>query len=66
MTNRSEHVVDRLAAWVHSPRGGALLAALLTLAVLLPLWLLAVDWYRTELLSAEPGQRSLLVFEAGS
>ena len=65
MTNRSEHDGDRLAAWVHSPRGGALLAALLTLAVLLPLWLLAVDWYRTELLRVGPTQQALLVFEAG-
>jgi PAS domain S-box-containing protein len=65
MTNRSEHVVDQLAAWARSPRGGALLAAVLTLAVLLPIWLLGIGWYRTELLRAEPGQRTLLIFEVG-
>jgi PAS domain S-box-containing protein len=65
MTDQSKHSVDRLAAWARSPRGGALLAALLTLAVLLPLWALAIDWYRAELLSAEPGERTLLIFEAG-
>jgi PAS domain S-box-containing protein len=65
MTDRSERVGDRFAVWARSPRGGALLAAVLTLAVLLPLWFLAVNWYRTELLSAGPSQRSLLVFEVG-
>jgi PAS domain S-box-containing protein len=47
------------------PRGGALLAALLTLTILLPLWMLAAGWYRSELLNGDPGQRSLLIFEAG-
>src|SRR5512139_461847 len=65
MADRPKHRMDRLTAWARSPRGGALLAALLTLAVLLPLWILAIDWYRAELLSPEPAQRSLLIFEAG-
>jgi PAS domain S-box-containing protein len=65
MTNRLERVVDRFIAWMRSPREGALTAALLTLAVLLPLWILMIGWYRTELSSAEPGRPSLAVFEAG-
>ena len=64
MTDRAQRR-DRLTVWIRSPRGGALLAALLTLAVLLPLWMLAVGWYRTELLSAGSTQQVLLVFEAG-
>ena len=62
MTNRPDSVARRLA---RGPRNGALLAALLTLAILLPLWLLAINWYRTELLNGDPAQRSLLIFEAG-
>ncbi len=65
MTNRSERVVDRLAAWTRSPRRGALLAALLALIILLPLWGLAVSWYQDGMLNAELGQRSLFVFATG-
>lgn len=65
MTNRSERAVDRLTAWARSSRGGALLAALLTLAIFLPLWVLATGWYRATLLSAEPGQSTLLIIETG-
>ncbi|MBI5567003.1 MAG: PAS domain S-box protein [Chloroflexi bacterium] len=62
MTDRSESAAYRL---IRRPRSGALLAALLTLAILLPLWMLAVNWYRAELLNGDPGQRSLLIFEVG-
>ncbi|HSD85847.1 MAG TPA: PAS domain S-box protein [Anaerolineae bacterium] len=65
MTNRSERVVDRFAAWTRSPRGGALIAAVLTLIILLPLWALALSWYQTAILSAELGQHSLYVFATG-
>ena len=65
MTDRSKRSVDRLTTWAYSPRGGAALAALAAMAVLLPLWLLAVNWYRTELLSAESTQQALRVFEIG-
>jgi PAS domain S-box-containing protein len=65
MTDQSDRVLDRFGAWVRTPRGGASLAALLTLAILLPLWMLAVDWYRTELLSAGPTRQALLIFEVG-
>ncbi len=64
MTNRSEPAAFHFAVAARRPRSGAL-AAVLTLAVLVPLWLLATAWYRAELLSGDPGQRSLLIFEAG-
>jgi len=51
--------------WMRNPRGGALIAALIVLIVLLPLWYLAVGWYRTQLLSEEPLQQPLFVFELG-
>ncbi len=50
---------------MRTPRGGATFIALLALVSLLPLWLLAVDWYRTALLSAGPTQQALLIFEIG-
>jgi PAS domain S-box-containing protein len=61
----SDRVLDRFRAWARTPRGGATLATLATLIVLLPLWLLAVNWYRAELLSAGPTRQALLIFEVG-
>jgi len=51
MTNHSERSEDRLAVWVRSPRGSALLAALLTLSAFWLLGSLIVGAYRTQLLS---------------
>jgi len=66
MTNRSESAAHRLVRLLRgNPHSGALLAALLILTFLLPLWMLAVNWYRAELLNGDPNQRSLLIFEAG-
>jgi PAS domain S-box-containing protein len=64
MTNRSEQIVKRLASWLRSPRGGALIAAGVTLAVLLPIWLLAISSYKAELLNAASSQRAIQIFEA--
>src|SRR5512146_1765633 len=65
MIDRSERIADRFAAWMRSPRGGALIAAWLALIGLLPLWVLAVSWYQAGMQSAELGQRALFVFATG-
>lgn len=46
-----------------SPRGGALLAALLVLVVLLPLLILATRWYPLQVSNGQAIQQSLVVFE---
>ncbi len=45
--------MKRLLKAFHTPRGGALLAALLTLLVLLPAWLWLGNWYRGSLIKQE-------------
>ncbi|HTP07940.1 MAG TPA: PAS domain S-box protein, partial [Anaerolineae bacterium] len=65
MTNRSVQMGKRLGDWRRSPRGGALIAAAIALAVLLPVWLLAISWYKAELLNAVSSQRAIQIFEVG-
>ncbi len=65
MTNQSDRVVERFAVWTRSPRGGALIATLLAVIILLPLWALALSWYQAATLSVELGQRSAFVFATG-
>ncbi len=57
---------QRIRTVASSSRGGALLAALLVLAALLPIWYLIGEWYWVQLLTDPEVRDSLFVFQLGT